>query len=1491
MKKLGKKLLSVILVLCIAVSMVVMAIPSAQAVGGAFLKKKALDLGLRFACAAATQLAAQCENDDASIVVDSVIKFIIQDAHGAATSEIKEMCKEILEELAVINENITEYSSEISSAIGKLAEEEMRKSFENKWGSDVSDIVSEYRLNDILNTYTKYLIVSTLYSSGKPDDATFAAIEAYWETLTDAELSFSYQDCQAYKQDFVMELVRHVTIETEYDDAEVYGNAQIFADIDNAISELIAKFVYDDVANHSEQYSVMDCAATEAYYALPFSSQQYEYIVAQGKRQVMVATLLEMALNEFLALQGEYLVNNNLQDTELVYYYNYNKKTITYDGCKTSYQTITDNVLEETCKLFESNIRVNCKPYTGQASYECSLEDYMKPEDAVATKLTINGFESSHTYTKEKQETELWHLYAWSNMNSKASSTAKETEFIRVMPGGISGEVYYILDASQYSNATYLDFTKLKHRVKREYVTDGGVGDLHIVSCDYYNFIKQMTDGVNTYSLPNNDNINAELGALIDVPSYGANSSFVLSDFLAPFAPVNIWNGGCSDDLRILTSTYDNNLTTGAATAVKKADITVVNANSKGANTGEFTTEEVQLNDKLGSGVYSYLAILSSDSDEPYKQNVSIKYDDPYNAFEQRSTYIVSENYDDLNYNETAAYEPGTKLTINFWIDNPGDFESLKMVRKNSEDSETVLIQGYEELAYYNTGAGSGSGYSIDVTMPYSEVEFLFTSRENTFPTAEIKTIDPADTVYACRIDYYGNSQLPMGEAHHIAPGSEIEILFAVSNVSTFKGVGAYDPVTQEITVLATAEDLASLDTVGNYYRCYATMPDTDVEYYIVTNEPEEFIPEELEIDEEGTFLIGSYEELRSAAHFINTGEEKYTDGNYKVTNDINCMNLGLERLADSYEHLFTGTFDGQGYTISNYKIYAPEYDASLFGEVDGEIKNLTLAGVCTASNTGSKSYVYFEGLAERIRENAVITNVNTNLTFKIENFDRCGGVFGLAASTYGGVIEKCLVNSTADFPDDKIVYCGVTGGFSGSYHSVIRNCGAICNLNAADDSNIYGLARVSMNTPAEFVDCYAGGAVSGGDVCPMVASNISVNVTMTNCYYLEDLLTSASATTYPTMGTSMTKAQFESGEVAYLLNSGVTDGTQVWYQNIDNGKPHDTYPFFEGGTVYVSAGTCVSAGKGYTNIPGEITHNYNNYHVCKDCIGLRPGEAAGIYGFSIGLGGNISVNYYTVIDEEVANDPTAKMIFTVPDTGNSYNVEIPVSEATFDGTFHHFTCEVAAKEITSDIFCQVVSDTRASDVFRYSVKEYAEVILANPDVYADEGPLVKSMLNYGAYAQIYFNHNTQNLANTSEYISEDEKVLVDELDLSDYEFALSGTQDGVAYYGSSLSLKSETAIIHYFTIADGVDVNSLDVTVNGKASELVLNGNLYMLKISDIPAHKLDEMYEVKVGDLILDYGVFSYGYKAMNKTNENLKNAVKALYAYNQAAIEYIA
>jgi hypothetical protein len=92
--------------------------------------------------------------------------------------------------------------------------------------------------------------------------------------------------------------------------------------------------------------------------------------------------------------------------------------------------------------------------------------------------------------------------------------------------------------------------------------------------------------------------------------------------------------------------------------------------------------------------------------------------------------------------------------------------------------------------------------------------------------------------------------------------------------------------------------------------------------------------------------------------------------------------------------------------------------------------------------------------------------------------------------------------------------------------------------------------------------NCFNVGEVSGTESSNVGGIRGDGNGTISNCYCISNQLTDTAATT-------KTSDQFASGEVAYLLNKSVTDGSQIWYQNIDNGGIIDVYPKFNGGTVY----------------------------------------------------------------------------------------------------------------------------------------------------------------------------------------------------------------------------------------------------------------------------------------------------------------------------------
>ncbi len=304
-------------------------------------------------------------------------------------------------------------------------------------------------------------------------------------------------------------------------------------------------------------------------------------------------------------------------------------------------------------------------------------------------------------------------------------------------------------------------------------------------------------------------------------------------------------------------------------------------------------------------------------------------------------------------------------------------------------------------------------------------------------------------------------------------------------------------------------------------------------------------------------------------------------------------------------------------------------------------------------------------------------------------------------------------------------------------------------------------------------------------------------------------------------------------------------------------------------------------------------TENYLNFTSMK---------MESVSGHSISLRGDVAVNFYMKLSEEVIMDATAYMQFTMP---NGEVTKVMVSDARVDSTSGNFVfpCDVSAAEMTDTVKAQIITGVGETQEYTYNVKSYADYILSHTDVpeYAKAAPLVKAMLNYGGYSQKQFNHNTNVLANAGLYTEETDPVLTENVSIDNkYTFNAPKDDIGLKYYGSSLLLNSNTTVRHYFnitgeeTLAD-IKVN-YEFTLEGgtQLTPKMSNGMVYV-DIVDIKAAELDDMYTVSVtkGTATFDvtYSPFSYAKHVLeySLSRENLTNVIKAMCLYNAAANTY--
>ena len=284
------------------------------------------------------------------------------------------------------------------------------------------------------------------------------------------------------------------------------------------------------------------------------------------------------------------------------------------------------------------------------------------------------------------------------------------------------------------------------------------------------------------------------------------------------------------------------------------------------------------------------------------------------------------------------------------------------------------------------------------------------------------------------------------------------------------------------------------------------------------------------------------------------------------------------------------------------------------------------------------------------------------------------------------------------------------------------------------------------------------------------------------------------------------------------------------------------------------------------------------------DDLGVR------VIGHSISLEGDIGVNFYMELSDAVVNSETAYMHFTIPKNGEPDTQDIKVSDASEvesgDKTYRVFKCQVAAKEMTSDIKAQIIDGEKQGTVFTYSVKEYADYLLTHTDEREDlakAAPLVKALLNYGAYTQIYFDKNPDKLANVG--LTEEEKAL-GEVSITVADYDVSGLPAGVTFAGATLSLKSETTLSLYFKSDDDLEFSCGDYFVQD-----VPNGEYQVARIRGIKATDIGDVFTLNVSGATVKYSPLNYIKNALNGGTDdvNLQNAVKALYLYWDAAQAY--
>jgi hypothetical protein len=238
----------------------------------------------------------------------------------------------------------------------------------------------------------------------------------------------------------------------------------------------------------------------------------------------------------------------------------------------------------------------------------------------------------------------------------------------------------------------------------------------------------------------------------------------------------------------------------------------------------------------------------------------------------------------------------------------------------------------------------------------------------------------------------------------------------------------------------------------------------------------------------------------------------------YKLIANISLTYTGDETwtpIGGNGRNSFSGSFDGNGHSISNLKVNVPGGNVGLFGTTIGSatiISNLHVDiaadGVCGQNAGGIVGSMTSSGATI---EGCTVTGGPVTASFAGAGYTSAGGIVG---TTSVATIRNCLVTAgpisathlTGAQSLDNSNAGGIVGFNNGGANSTIQSCVSMATVSASNGNQSYcgGIAGAINNCTLK--DCYAMGELSvssenktrriGG-----ITGYANTNSTVQNCY------------------------------------------------------------------------------------------------------------------------------------------------------------------------------------------------------------------------------------------------------------------------------------------------------------------------------------------------------------------------------------------------------
>ena len=258
-------------------------------------------------------------------------------------------------------------------------------------------------------------------------------------------------------------------------------------------------------------------------------------------------------------------------------------------------------------------------------------------------------------------------------------------------------------------------------------------------------------------------------------------------------------------------------------------------------------------------------------------------------------------------------------------------------------------------------------------------------------------------------------------------------------------------------------------------------------------------------VSEDGkTYEVYNAEGLKNIAELVN--EEWKLGINITLTDNIDLTGIDWTPIGKDDNKAYTGTFDGNGKTITGLTVTGSYKYAGLFGDIDenGTVKNVVLEGVQITSDNSS-------GYAGGVAGDSWGTIENCSVSGSVSGTTFAGGVVG---SQWGGSITGC--NSSATVKG--VIFAGGIAGETNSGAS-LTGCYATGDVTVENDgtNNSHAGGVVGYNGGGTLTACYATGSVTGSGSGTIYVGGVTGSNNLgilTACYHAKGDVSGPTGTT-----------------------------------------------------------------------------------------------------------------------------------------------------------------------------------------------------------------------------------------------------------------------------------------------------------------------------------------------------------------------------------------